>query len=47
MSVTMVLTKEKTPKLRSLVFVVGITCLRPRACLRAAVCSAHTVFSGL
>jgi len=46
MSVAMVLTKEKTPKLRSLLFVVGIICLRPRACLRAAVCSAHSVVSG-
>ena len=46
MSVTMVLTKEKTPKLRSLLFVVGIICLRPRACLRAAVFNPHSVFSG-
>jgi hypothetical protein len=46
MSVTMVLTKEKTQKLRSLLFVVGIICLRPRACLLAAVCNAYTVFSG-
>lgn len=30
MSVMMVLTKEKTPKLRSLPFVVGIICFRPR-----------------